>query len=122
MDACTACSRAVDLISTRLLKRLREKSRCLVDQPLPGKTHAVAAEHGLRVVAVHYVTNPDFDAAIPKGLAAAVDFAGVEGGDGVIEGHFHLLISLSWSCCRTRSNEGVGVSGVGMGQRTTVLC
>jgi hypothetical protein len=84
MDACTACSRAVDLISTRLLKRLREKSRCLVDQPLPGKTHAVAAEHRLRVVAVHYVADPDLHAAVPKGLAAAVDLAGIEGGDGVV--------------------------------------
>ena len=26
----------------------------------------------------------------PKGLAAAIDFAGVEGGDRIIEGHFHL--------------------------------
>jgi hypothetical protein len=36
-------------------------------------------------MAVHYVADPDFDAAIPKGLAAAVDLAGVEGGDGVVE-------------------------------------
>jgi hypothetical protein len=47
--------------------------------------HAVAAEHGLRMVTAHYVANPDLDDAIPKGLASAVDLAGVEGGDGVIE-------------------------------------
>jgi hypothetical protein len=34
MDACTACSRAVDLTSSPLLKRLWEKSRRLVDEPL----------------------------------------------------------------------------------------
>jgi hypothetical protein len=55
MDACTACSRAVDLISTRLLKRRWENSRRLVDEPLSGLPHVVPAEHSLRVVAVHYV-------------------------------------------------------------------
>jgi hypothetical protein len=39
MDACTACSRAVDLIITPLLKCLGENSRRLVDQPLPGLAH-----------------------------------------------------------------------------------
>jgi hypothetical protein len=37
MDACTACSRAVDLISTRLLKRLGENSR----QSLPPECRSV---------------------------------------------------------------------------------
>jgi hypothetical protein len=73
-----------------LLKRFREKTRCFVDEPLPRLGHVVSAEHGLGVVAVHYIAEPDLDAAISKGLAAAIDFAGVEGGDGIIEGHFSL--------------------------------
>ena len=56
---------------------------CSTNRP----SHVVAAKHGLRVVAVHYVADSDLDAAIPKGLAAAIDLTGAEGGDGVVEGH-----------------------------------
>jgi len=41
-----------------LLKRPRIKPRGLVDQPLWRLAHAVAAEHGLDLVAVHYVADP----------------------------------------------------------------
>jgi hypothetical protein len=47
-DACTACSRAVELISIPLLKRLGENSRRLVDEPLSGLPHVLPAKRGLR--------------------------------------------------------------------------
>jgi hypothetical protein len=50
-----------------LLKRLREKTRGLVDQPLPRPAHVRAAEHRLSMMAVHRVADPDLDAAVPKG-------------------------------------------------------
>jgi hypothetical protein len=40
------------------------------------------------MVAVHCVADTDLDAAISERLAAAVDFADIERGDGVVEGHF----------------------------------
>jgi hypothetical protein len=73
--------------SPELLKRLRIKPRRLVDEPLPGSAHVLAAEHRLGMMAVHRVADSHLDAAVPKGLAAAVDLADVEHGDGVIEGH-----------------------------------
>jgi hypothetical protein len=41
----------------KLLKRVRIEPRRLVDQPLPCVAHAVAAEHGLDLVAVHLVAD-----------------------------------------------------------------
>jgi len=67
-----------------LLERLRVEPRRLVDQLLPGLPHVLPAEHGLDLVAVYPIANPNPDAAIPEGLAAAVDLAGVEGGDMVV--------------------------------------
>ena len=46
----------------------------------------------IAVVAVHYVANLDLHTAIPKGLAAAVDFARVERGDGIVESLFTSLL------------------------------
>jgi hypothetical protein len=80
-----------------LLKRLREKTRCFVDEPLPRLGHVVSAEHGLRVVAVHRIADPHFDATVPEGLAAAVDLADTERIDGFIEGHSPSLLSASVS-------------------------
>ena len=37
------------------------------------ESRAVAAEDGLDLVTVHPIADPDPDAAIPEGLAAAVD-------------------------------------------------
>jgi hypothetical protein len=51
-----------------LLKRLRVEPRRLVDQLLPGLPHVLPAEHGLDLVAVHYVADPDLDAAIPSAI------------------------------------------------------
>jgi hypothetical protein len=45
-------------------------------------SRAVAAEDGLDLVTVHPIADPDPDAAIPEGLAAAVDLPDIEGGDG----------------------------------------
>ena len=47
-------------------------------------SRAVAAEDGLDLVTVHPIADPDPDAAIPEGLAAAVDLPGVESGDMVV--------------------------------------
>ena len=38
-----------------------------------------AAEDGLDLVTVHPIADPDPDAAIPEGLAAAVDLPDIEG-------------------------------------------
>src|SRR5580704_12954836 len=46
------------------------------------------------MMAVHRVANPHLDAAVPEGLAAAVDLAEVERGDGIIEGHCCLLAQV----------------------------
>src|ERR1700722_3618467 len=92
--------------SSALLKRLREKSRGLVDQPLPCPAHVRAAEHRLRMMAVYRVADPDLDAAVPKGLAAAVDLADIEGGDGVVEGHSARLLPASVSLMECGSFAG----------------
>ena len=49
------------------MKRLGIEPRRFVEEPLPRLSHVLAAEHRLRVEAVHYVANPDLDAAVPKG-------------------------------------------------------
>ena len=54
-------------------------------------SRAVAAEDGLDLVTVHPIADPDPDAAIPEGLAAAVDLPDIEGGDGVVERHLARL-------------------------------
>src|SRR5580704_15905751 len=46
------------------------------------------------MMAVHRVANPHLDAAVPEGLAAAVDLAEVERGDGIVEGHCCLLAQV----------------------------
>jgi hypothetical protein len=66
------------------LKGLGKNSRRFVDEPLSRHAYVLLAEHCLRVVAVHYVVNPHPHAAVPEGLAAAVDLAVVEGGDMVV--------------------------------------
>jgi hypothetical protein len=48
-------------------------------------------------VAVHTVADPDPDAAIPEGLAATVDLADVERGDGFVEGHLTSVRPFSVS-------------------------
>ena len=45
-------------------------------------SRAVAAEDGIDLVTVHPIADPDPDATIPEGLAAAVDLPDIEGGDG----------------------------------------
>lgn len=58
-------------------------------------SRAVAAEDGLDLVTVHPIADPDPDAAIPEGLAAAVDLPDREGGDGVVERHLARLLRHS---------------------------
>jgi hypothetical protein len=58
-------------------------------------SRAVAAEDGLDLVTVHPIADPDPDAAIPEGLAAAVDLPDIEGGDGVVERHLARLLPHS---------------------------
>ena len=55
----------------------------------------MAAEDGLDLVTVHPIADPDPDAAIPAGLAAAVDLPDIEGGDGVVERHLARLLPHS---------------------------
>jgi len=55
-------------------------------------SRAVAAEDGLDLVTIHPIADPDPDAAIPEGLAAAVDLPDIEGGDGVVERHLARLL------------------------------
>ena len=58
-------------------------------------SRAVAAEDGLDLVTVHPIADPDPDAAIPEGLAAAVDLPDIEGGDGIVERHLARLLPHS---------------------------
>jgi len=58
-------------------------------------SRAVAAEDGLDLVTIHPIADPDPDAAIPEGLAAAVDLPDIEGGDGVVERHLARLLPHS---------------------------
>ena len=60
-------------------------------------SRVVAAEDGLDLVTVHPIADPDPDAAIPEGLAAAVDLPDIEGGDGVVERHLAKLLPHSRS-------------------------
>jgi hypothetical protein len=59
--------------------------------------HTVAAEHGLDLVAVDPIADPDPDAAIPEGLAAAVDLADLECGDDFVEGHLASLLPIEFA-------------------------
>ena len=79
-------SQSEEVYDPDLLKRARIESRSLVDQPLRRLTHAVAAEDGLDLVAVHPIADPDPDAAIPEGHAAAVNLEDVERGSRRLSG------------------------------------
>ena len=52
------------------------------------------------------VADPGLYAAVPEGLAAAVNLTGVWGRDGVVEGHFASLLPASVSSIECGSFAG----------------